>query len=165
VKAPAGRPLAGESRGGAGRPAFFFWCTLGDMGTFGLRFDRAAPAPLGSGLAAEQKSACVVTEPDGRQFLELPFVVPVFVRVLAGQVVQGLEVSVSGEYDFQVRVISAALLTGGPRVQVEWPDGRYLSTPGLPLFDFVGTGMRGRLLENPETIGRTEKILLNVDNS
>jgi hypothetical protein len=135
------------------------------MGNLTISLDRAAPAPLGSGLTSAQAGACLKTEPDGRQFLEIPYVVPFYVRVAPGQIANGLEVAINSEYEFRVMVISATLVTQGPRLQVQWPDGRYLSRPGIPVFDFIGTGMRGRLLEEPETIGRTEKILLNVDNS
>ena len=74
----------------------------------------------------------------------------------------------SAQYDFVINGISAVVdVTGDDEtlLQIQWPDGRYLSNPGLPVWDFIGTGLRGWVLENPEVIAHGSKVKLNIDNS
>jgi hypothetical protein len=113
-----------------------------------------------------QISACSKwTAPDGARFLELPFVVPFYQLVTAGQVLNGVEVACSSEFDFLAKVLSSTTTVAGALVQVQWPGGRYLSSSGLSVFDFLGTGMRGRLIDEHELISRGDKVRLNIDAS
>jgi hypothetical protein len=71
--------------------------------------------------------------------------------------------SINSEFDFVAKVLSSTTLVAGVMLQVQWPGGRYLSRPGFSVFDFLGTGFRGRLIDEPETIARGDKVRLNID--
>lgn len=115
------------------------------------------------GTLTREQDACVVIH-DGEEYLELPFTVPWYFLAAAGVSSEGLELAMSADYDFEVHAVSAVIGAPGPLAQIQWPDGRYLSNPGLPMFDFIGTGQRGFLLENPELIPRGAKVKVNVSN-
>ena len=115
------------------------------------------------GTLTRPQETCIVIE-DGEEFVELPFTVPWYFLAAAGVNSEGLELAMSADYDFEVRAVSAVIGAPGPLAQIQWTDGRYLSNPGLPVFDFIGTGERGFLLENPELIPRGAKVKVNVSN-
>lgn len=104
-------------------------------------------------------------DPDGVVYLEVPCVLPFYRRVEAGVFVDDSELGTPPEYEFACKVISSTGVTPGTLVQIRWPDGRYLSNPGLDFFSFVGTGRRGRLLEIPKRLRPSSKIRFNLDNS
>lgn len=103
--------------------------------------------------------------PDGKVKLPLPKIVPFFITITAGQILQDVEVGTPNDYDFVCKVVSSTGVTPGTIVQVQWPDGRYLSNPGIDFFSFVGTGRRGRLVSPHKFCPRNSKIRLNLDNS
>ena len=104
--------------------------------------------------------------PNGVEFFPVPFTIPVYETLQADQaIVPDYEVATHSEYDFLVRVISYTGLTPGTLIQIQWPDGRYLSNAGVDVFSFYGTGKRGRLLEVPKLLPPNTKIRLTLDNS
>lgn len=105
------------------------------------------------------------TLPDGSVKLPLPRVIPFYVTVLAGQILNDVEVGTPPEFDFLCKVVSSTGVTPGTLIQVQWPDGRYLSNPGVDYFGFVGTGRRGRLVSPHKFCQRNSKIRVNLDNS
>lgn len=119
-------------------------------------------------LTDYQLQACSWTSPDGAMFLELPHTIPWYFAAAADTLYAGIEQAMSAQYDFVINGISAVVdVTGDDEtlLQIQWPDGRYLSNPGLPVWDFIGTGLRGWVLENPEVIAHGSKVKLNIDNS
>lgn len=119
-------------------------------------------------LTDYQLQACAWTSPEGAAFLELPHTIPWYFTAAAGTAYPGVEQAMSAQYDFVVKGISAVVdFTGLDEtlVQIQWPDGRFLSNPGLPVWDFIGTGLRGWVLENPELIAHGSKLKVNTDNS
>lgn len=110
-----------------------------------------------------QIAACDLwTAPDGTVYVPVPFVVPITFRAAAGVAYPGVEIGCDSEFDFEASVISAVVIVPGATVQVQWPDGRYNSNPGIPVYDFIGTGKRALLLDPPELIPRGDKIRLNI---
>jgi len=103
--------------------------------------------------------------PDGVVYLELPYVLPFFKTVAAGAMVDDSELGTPPAYEFACKAIGSTGVTPGTLVQIQWPDGRYLSNPGVDFFSFVGTGRRGRLLDVPKRLRPASKIRLNIDNS
>lgn len=113
----------------------------------------------------DQLAGCTWTSPEGRVFLELPHAMPWYYTAAGSTLYQGIEQGMNPDYDFIVKAICAVIDVPVTLIQIQWPDGRFLSNPGLPMYDFIGTGLRGWVLENPELIQRGEKIKLQVDNS
>jgi hypothetical protein len=103
--------------------------------------------------------------PAGATELPVPFVLPFFLAVGAGAILSDVELGTPAEYDFVVKVISSTGITPATFVQVQWPDGRYLSNPGVDFFSFVGTGKRGRLIDPHKRVRPQQKIRFNIDNS
>jgi hypothetical protein len=91
-------------------------------------------------------------------------VTPLFQLVAAGVFVDDLELGTPPEFEFCCKVLSFSGITPGTLVQVQWPDGRYLSNPGVDLFSFVGTGRRGRLINPHKRMPPASKIRFNIDN-
>lgn len=108
---------------------------------------------------------CTWVSPDGRVFLELPHTIPWYYTAAALTLYQGVEQGMNPDYDFLVKAISSVSDVPGTLIQIQWPDGRFLSNPGLPVYDFIGVGLRGWVLENPEILPRGSKVKLQVDNS
>lgn len=91
---------------------------------------------------------------------------PLFLTVPANSpVLPDVELATPSENDFLVKVVSFTGVTPGTLLQIQWPDGRYLSNPGLDFFSFVGTGRRGRLILPHKFCPRASKIRVNIDNS
>jgi len=103
--------------------------------------------------------------PEGVVYLELPRVLPFFRTVTAGAMVDDAELGTDPAYEFAVKAIGNTGVTPGTLIQIQWPDGRYLSDPGVDFFSFVGTGRRGRLLDVPKRLRPASKIRFNLDNS
>ena len=119
-------------------------------------------------LTDMQFRACNWTSPAGADFLPLAHTIPWYFTAAATTLYQGIEQAMNSQYDFLVTGISAVVdVTGNNEtlLQIQWPDGRFLSNPGLPVWDFIGTGLRGWVLENPELIPHGTKVKLNIDNS
>lgn len=119
-------------------------------------------------LTDYQFQSCSWTSPEGATYLELPHTISWYFQALADTDYPGLEQAMSAQYDFVIHAIGAVVdVTGDDEtlVQIQWPDGRFLSNPGLPVWDFIGTGLRGWNLENPELIAHGSKVKLNVDNT
>lgn len=119
-------------------------------------------------LTDYQFAGCVWTAPDGARFLLLPKTIVWYFRATSGTQTNGIEQSFDPDYDVLVKSIGGYESNEAGDVcyvQVQWPDGRYLSNPGLPVWDFIGTGLRGFLLEQGEIIPRGQKVKFNVDNS
>jgi hypothetical protein len=109
-------------------------------------------------------ACCNWKAPEGVLYLPLPFVLPFYRRLGAGRIIPDVEIS-TPEFPFEVRVISSTGQTPGTLLQVQWPDGRYLSNPGFDLWGFVGTGRRGRLIDPYKLLPAASKIRLNFDNT
>jgi len=75
------------------------------------------------------------------------------------------ELGTHPRYEFAVKLIGNTGITPGTLVQVQWPDARYLSNPGIDVFSFWGTGRRGRLLDPIKRLRPASKIRFNIDNS
>lgn len=117
-------------------------------------------------LSDFQLTACNKwTLPSGIVKLALPRVIPFYQLIRAGQILNDLEVGTPPENDFVCKVVSSTGVTPGTLVQIQWPDGRYLSNPGLDFFSFVGTGKRGRLISPHKFLPKNSKIRFNLDNS
>lgn len=119
-----------------------------------------------------QLSACSLwTAPDGTQYLPVPHTIPFYYQVKASAFVPDVELGTPPKYDFLCKVVSAAnsqtatpsLIT--PTVQIQWPDGRYLSNPGIQVFGFIGTGANGRLISPHKLLRANSKIRHNIDNT
>jgi len=105
------------------------------------------------------------TAPSGTQYLELPHILPYFNQVGAGDVLDGEEIGTPAEYPFVCKAIGFTGLTPGTLIQIQWPDGRYLSNPGVDFFSFVRTGRLGRLIDPFKAMPANSKILMNINNS
>jgi hypothetical protein len=103
--------------------------------------------------------------PEGVVYLELPYVLPFYKRIAAAAVIDDSELGTPPGYEFAVKLISSTGVTPGTLVQVRWPDGRYLSNPGIDFFSFVGSGRRGRSFDVPKRLRPSSKIRFNLDNS
>ena len=103
--------------------------------------------------------------PSGTQYLELPLILPYFKQVAAGAILEDEEVGTPPEYPFVCKAIGFTGTTPGTIVQIQWPDGRYLSNPGLDFFSFVRTGRMGRLIDPHKLMPQNSKIILNIDNT
>ena len=103
--------------------------------------------------------------PDGVVYLEVPYVLPFYLSVAAGAVLDDIELGTPPEFELACKQICSTGITPGTLIQIQWPDGRYLSNPGVDFFSFVGTGRRARGLEFPKRIRPSSKIRLNIDNS
>jgi hypothetical protein len=97
--------------------------------------------------------------------LPIAHTIAFFQQVANGAVLNDVEIATPPEHDFICKVVSSTGVTPGTLVQIQWPDGRYLSNPGLDFFSFVGTGRRGRLISPHKFCPRSSKIRLNLDNS
>jgi hypothetical protein len=105
------------------------------------------------------------TLPDGTIKLALPHVLPFFRTIAANSVITDNEFGTPPDYDFLCKVVSWTGFTPKMTVQIQWPDGRYLSNPGLDFFSFVGVGRRGRLISPHKFCAKSSKIRLNLDNT
>lgn len=104
--------------------------------------------------------------PDGVVYLELPHVISLYQALTANQpILPDVQLGTPPEFDFVVKVVSYTGLTPGTLIQIQWPDGRYLSNPGVDAFSFIGTGKRGRLVSHFKTCPASSKIRVTFDNS
>jgi hypothetical protein len=103
--------------------------------------------------------------PNGAIKLAIARVIPFYQFINATQVLNDLEVGTPPDHDFVCKVVSSTGVTPGTLVQIQWPDGRYLSNPGVDFFSFVGTGRRGRLISPHKFMPKNSKIRINLDNS
>lgn len=105
-------------------------------------------------------------DPSGREFLELFHVIPFYLTLQADAApLQDVELGINSEFDFVCCAIDYTGQTAGTLVQIQWPDGRYLSQTGVDVFNFIQTGKRGRLVDPKKVCERGSKIRLNIDNS
>jgi hypothetical protein len=103
--------------------------------------------------------------PDGVVYLPQFHVQPFFKNVPAGQTLDDVELGTPPEFPFLIKLIcSTGINTSGVLVRIQWPDGRYLSNPGVDFFSFVGTGRRGRLLDKPKVVPPSSKIRFDLTN-
>jgi hypothetical protein len=99
-------------------------------------------------------------------YLPIPHVLPFVYDVAANAApLTAVEIGTPSEYDFLVKAVTFTGSTPGTLIQVQWPDGRYLSNPGIDFFSFVGTGKRARLVDPHKLCARQSKIRFNIDNS
>lgn len=104
--------------------------------------------------------------PDNRVFLELPKTISLYQSFGANAApVPDIELGTPPNYDFICKVVSYTGITPGTIIQIQWPDGRYLSNPGVDAFSFWGTGKRGRLLSVHKRMPPSSKIRVTCDNS
>jgi len=103
--------------------------------------------------------------PDGTVLLPLPYTIPFFYQLAANQIISDLELATPSESAFVCKVVSSTGIVPGTLVQVQWPDGRYLSDPGVDFFSFVGTGRRARLIDPYKYMPKSSKIRMNFDNT
>lgn len=106
-------------------------------------------------------------QPSGSRILPVTFTIPFYFPLEAETVYEDLEQAIStpGKYPFVLRAVGAFLAEPGPLVRFQWPNGRYLSNVGIPLFGYVGTGKRGRLIDPVVKMKDTDVIRIDVDNS
>jgi hypothetical protein len=105
--------------------------------------------------------------PGGLTKLAVPHTLPFFVSVgpNTNDVLNDQELSTPADHDFICKVVSCTNIAPNTAVQIQWPDGRYLSNPGLDFFSFVGTGRRGRLISPHKFCPKASKIKLNFVNT
>ena len=103
--------------------------------------------------------------PQGVTVLPVFHTITWFYQIAAGATADGIEIATHPEFPFEARVLSFTGVTPGTLVRVQWPDGRYLSNPGIDFFSFVRTGKNGRLLDPVKILPPAQKIRLDVDNS
>ena len=103
--------------------------------------------------------------PPGVTVLPVPHTIPFFYQVPANSQAIGVELGTHVEFPFLLKVISFTGLTPGTLIRIQWPDGRYLSNPGLDFFSFVRTGRLGRLMNPHKRLAQQQKIRLDIDNS
>jgi hypothetical protein len=106
-------------------------------------------------------------QPTGSKILPVTYTIPFYFPMTAGQVYEDVEQAIStpGKYPFVLRAIGAFLTGPGTTVRFQWPNGRYLSNVGIPIFGYVGTGKRGRLIDPIVKMKDTEVILMDIDNT
>lgn len=97
--------------------------------------------------------------------LAIPHTIAFYQQIAANAVLNDVEIATPSDHDFICKVVSSTGVTPGTLVQIQWPDGRYLSNPGVDFFSFVGTGRRGRLVTPHKLCRKSAKIRLNLDNS
>jgi hypothetical protein len=104
--------------------------------------------------------------PTGK-LLPITFTIPFYLALTAGTIYEDQEQAVTtpGKYPFKLRAIGVFLSAPGPTVRFQWPNGRYLSPVGVPVFNYIGTGKRGRLIDPPVTMQDTEVIRMDIDNT
>jgi len=116
-------------------------------------------------LSDLQLKSCTKWVANGQALLPIPHVIPFYYYAQTGQMYSDVELATPSEGPFVCKVISSTGTVPGTIVQIQWPDGRYLSNPGIDFFSFVGTGRRGRLVYPHKILPRTSKIRLNLDNT
>lgn len=103
--------------------------------------------------------------PQGVTILPVPHTLPFFFQVNANSQNYGVELATHPEFPFLLKVISYTGTTPGTLIRVQWPDGRYLSNPGMDFFSFVRTGRLGRLMSKPKLLAPAQKVRFDIDNS
>lgn len=113
--------------------------------------------------------------PDGTDYLPVPHYIPFYFNAPANPPqttqVPDVELGTPARYKFLCKVVSAAFQQTAfpsiptPTVQIQWPDGRYLTNPGLDVFSFIGTGKNGWLVSPHKLMNPNSKIRMNVDNT
>jgi hypothetical protein len=113
-----------------------------------------------------QLSTCTRwVNPAGVTVLPIPHVIPFYYQIAASSVADGVEIATHAEFPFLLKVLSFTGTTPGTLVRLQWPDGRYLSNPGLDFFSFIRTGRLGRLIDPHKRLLPAQKIRLDIDNS
>lgn len=103
------------------------------------------------------------TLPSGVTKLAVPHTIPLYTEGPApGALFPGIEISTPPDHDFICKVVSSTIITPGMLIRIQWPDGRYLSNPGIDFFKFVGTGRRGRLISPHKYLERAAKIKIDI---
>lgn len=106
-------------------------------------------------MTADKLRACCPYEDEHGKFLQLPGNL-VFEHTLdnsAGTTylsVPGLELGTPAGLDFLVYAYSAIVDQAYTYARIQWPDGLYLSSVPVDLWNMVGTGRNGRLLARPK---------------
>lgn len=104
--------------------------------------------------------------PDGTVYLPLTYTIPFYQTLAANAAaLADVEVGTHPEYGFLCKGITYTGVTPGTLLQIQWPDGRFLSAAPMDFFSFIGTGKRGRLVDPFKYLRPASKIRLNLDNS
>ncbi len=105
--------------------------------------------------------------PSGSKILPITYTIPFYLALTAGQFYDDQEQAVNppGGYPFSLRAIGVYLAAPGPTVRFQWPNGRYLSPVGIPVFNYIGTGKRGRLIDPVVRMQDSDVIRMDIDNS
>lgn len=103
--------------------------------------------------------------PPGVTVLPVPHTIPFFYQIAANSFADGVELATHAEFPFLLKVISFTGVTPGTLIRIQWPDGRYLSNPGVDFFSFVRTGRLGRLMDPHKLLPPAQKLRLDLDNS
>jgi hypothetical protein len=114
-----------------------------------------------------QVSACSRwRDPAGREFLELPNMIPFFRVVPGGASLFDVELGIPAEFDFLCKAIGAVTDgTIGMVTRIQWPDSRYLQASPIDFQRFCRTGKRGRLIDPHKLCEKGQKIRLSLDNT
>jgi len=123
-----------------------------------------------------QLRACSLwTDPDGTQYLPVYKCLPYYFVAPANPPqttpVSDNELGTPPRYRFLCKTIEAAFSQTAnpsiptPVVQIQWPDGRYLSNPGMKVFSFIGTGKNAYLVDPFKMCPPSSKIRMNIDNT
>lgn len=113
-----------------------------------------------------QLSTCTRwVNPSGVTVLPVPYTIPFYYQIAASSVADGVEIATHADFPFLLKVLSFTGVTPGTLIRLQWPDGRYLSNPGLDFFSFVRTGKLGRLLDPHKLLLPAQKLRLDIDNS
>lgn len=120
-------------------------------------------------LTDKQLQSCTRwVNPQGLTILPVPHTIPWYYQIAANGTAFGVEVATHPEFPFLIKVIGFTGVTPGTLVRLQWPDGRYLSNPGVDFFSFVRTGRLGRVI-NAQNGGKLvqpgQKIRFDLDNS
>jgi|SRR5882672_2557462 len=106
-------------------------------------------------------------QPSHSKILPVTFTIPFIFALTAGQTYEGVEQAIStpGKNTFCLRAIGVFLAAPGPTVRFQWPNGRYLSPIPIPVFNYIGTGKRGRLIDPVVKMKDADVIRMDIDNS
>lgn len=119
------------------------------------------PAPLTN----LQLTTCTRWQENNAYYLQLPHVLSFYGQYSANQPpIPDREIGTPA-FIFVCKVVSFTGVTPASIIQIQWPDGRYLTNPGIDMFSFCGTGKRGWLLDSPKRMAPNSKIRISVDNS
>jgi hypothetical protein len=103
--------------------------------------------------------------PSGVTVLPVAHTIPFFYQIAANTAADAVELATHAEFPFLLKVLSFTGVTPGTLIRLQWPDGRYLSNPGVDFFSFMRTGKLGRLIDPHKRLPPAQKIRLDIDNS